>query len=792
MTSVLRLIPLMAIALCLTACRDKKADAAAALEKGRTLYAAGDYQEAKVAAQKAISLGLATNDAFLVLGEAEEGLGDVAGAFADYTRAAGPDFTNVPAQLKIVDLLLGAGQINDALARVTVVLGTAPDDPDARGYHALIKAILKQDGPAQSEAGGVLAKDPDNILATLAMAQVALNAGRPAAALPLVDAGLAAHPDDNRLGFFKANVLLLLNREPEALALYRQLAVRMPRNARVSIITAELQQKAGDAGAAEATLRAALKRDEGNQDLLAALLRLLAAGKGTAAAEDEMRALIAAAPARGDGDVLLAQMQIEAGQDAAAAATLEAAVKRLGAAAAADRPALLLARLRLSQGAAAAAWDLVNAVAARSPDNAEALLMRADLNRQGGRPDLAVGDLLALLRIQPGNAIALQMLSLSYATQGDRDHALDAMRRAADSEPDDMALQLRLLSLLQSLEQTADFNRLRTTLASRYDGVPDLWLTLARLAVDHGDWVQASDAINHLKGLPDGGAAAYLAQGIVAIAQDDPAAAYTALGAWLKTAVAADDPTLLAFARAALRVKQGAAAIDLLRQAAGRGVSPVTCELLVARLAAAAGDEEAARAAFARALAAAPGDARPYADYAKLLIEGRRFPEAHAILEQGRAAGVAPEPLDLAEGDLLLASDRGADAMGVYHAILSRNPRALVAANNYASLVADLAPRDKAKLKEARGYLTGLETSNDPSLVDSIAWLEYRLGHADAALALLRRAGVGPQSPPQLRYHLGAVLIAAGERPAGKALLESVAGLSFPGHEEAASLLAAR
>ncbi len=69
------------------------------------------------------------------------------------------------------------------------------------------------------------------------------------------------------------------------------------------------------------------------------------------------------------------------------------------------------------------------------------------------------------------------------------------------------------------------------------------------------------------------------------------------------------------------------------------------------------------------------------------------------------------------------------------------------------------------RYEEARGYIArALELRpNDPAVIDSMGWVEFRLGNLDAAAELLRRAYAQFQDP-EIAAHLGEVLWQLGER----------------------------
>jgi Flp pilus assembly protein TadD len=82
--------------------------------------------------------------------------------------------------------------------------------------------------------------------------------------------------------------------------------------------------------------------------------------------------------------------------------------------------------------------------------------------------------------------------------------------------------------------------------------------------------------------------------------------------------------------------------------------------------------------------------------------------------------------------------------------------------------------------------------SDEAYYVDTLGWLQFRLGEVAEAISLLRRAVAMAPEDPQLRYHLAAALHAAEEAERALAELDRavVAEASYPGLDEARRLKA--
>ncbi len=81
-----------------------------------------------------------------------------------------------------------------------------------------------------------------------------------------------------------------------------------------------------------------------------------------------------------------------------------------------------------------------------------------------------------------------------------------------------------------------------------------------------------------------------------------------------------------------------------------------------------------------------------------------------------------------------------------------------------AGLIADAWPDDKSQLERARRLAELNRNSVNPALLDTLGWVEYRLGNNDDAVGLLERAAAANGHDPQIRYHLGLAYLARNSR----------------------------
>ena len=185
-----------------------------------------------------------------------------------------------------------------------------------------------------------------------------------------------------------------------------------------------------------------------------------------------------------------------------------------------------------------------------------------------------------------------------------------------------------------------------------------------------------------------------------------------------------------------------------------------------------AGDAVAARAGFAEALAARDDDLGALVGLARIDAYVGRIDAAIDGLR--RATAIAPQPESLALlGDLLATSD-DAGATEAYATVrfierlgdvqaMTFDRQILRFELDHGGATDDLLARARRSLAERPDW----------SGHDTVAWSLYRLGRFDEAAASIAAVRALDADDARLRYHDGAIRMAAGDRAGGEELLRS-------------------
>ncbi|WP_426809680.1 tetratricopeptide repeat protein [Pseudomonas sp. WOUb67] len=359
------------------------------------------------------------------------------------------------------------------------------------------------------------------------------------------------------------------------------------------------------------------------------------------------------------------------------------------------------------------------------PDNSQLVFGKALLLNQDGKAEEA----LELLESHPAHngEIAPILLRARLLQALDRGpEALPLLRGAIRDNPDDKRLRLTYARTLVEQDRIADAKGEFLSLVQQYPDDDELRYSLALVCLENKDWDEAEGYLQELVERDSNVDAAHLNLGRIREERHDPA------GALREYALVGPGPDYLP---------------AQLRQA----------DILIAN----------GRGTEASRLLAEAREAQP--DYAiqLFLIESESYSnnnkdaQASQVLQQ--AIQRYPDDLNLLYTRAMLAEKRD-DMVQLekdLRAIIAREPENAMALNALGYTLADRTTRyaeAKALIDKAHQL-----TPDDPAVLDSLGWVNYRLGNLDAAETYLRQAFANFPDH-EVAAHLGEVLWANGKR----------------------------
>ena len=380
----------------------------------------------------------------------------------------------------------------------------------------------------------------------------------------------------------------------------------------------------------------------------------------------------------------------------------------------------------------------------------EAHFALARLALQAGRADLAVSEAQRAVALKPGWTQALVLQAQALAAAGRSQAAEQLLQARAQASPNDTRLRLAYAGLLAQAGKGAAAGKEFRGILKQHPRDSDALYALGLLALQAHHLNEARGYFMRLLATGQRKDQAFYFLGSTA----ETAGQFAAASRWYQQVEGGRYwlPAQIASARLLLRQhKPAVARLYMDNLAAADPDDAVQIRLAEARLFSDMGDNQTAFAVFAQALAEHPGNSD--------LLYSR------ALLRE--SLGQAAQ----AEDDL--------------RRILSRQPDnadALNALGYTLTLYSTRYQEARAYIEEALRLKPG-----DPAIMDSMGWVEYRLGNYSVALDYLRKA-YARFADPDVAAHLSQTLWAAGDKQEARAVWSS----AFKQHPDNAALLKLR
>ncbi|MCF6761430.1 tetratricopeptide repeat protein [Pseudomonas fragi] len=390
---------------------------------------------------------------------------------------------------------------------------------------------------------------------------------------------------------------------------------------------------------------------------------------------------------------------------------------------------LALAAIETDADTRAGLQKSFDSLLAKHPDNVQLIFGKALLMQQDGD---AEGALKLLEKNPPQNGeiapILLRARLLQSLNRGDE--ALPLLKKSVSQYPDDKRLGLTYARTLVEQNRMAEAKVQFASLVEQYPEDDELRFSLALVCLEGKSWDEAEGYLQELIERDSHVDSAHLNLGRIAEERDDPE------GALVEYALVGPGSEYLPaqLRQADILISHGRGAEASKKLASARGAQPdyaIQLYLIEAETLAANNQTDRAWSTLQQAL-------KQYPDDLNLLY-------SRAMLAEKR------NDLDQMERDL--------------RAIIKREPDNAMALNALGYTLSDRTTRyaeAKALIQQAYDL-----NPDDPAVLDSLGWVNYRLGNMDEAERLLRQA-LERFPDQEVAAHLGEVLWANGKQREAK------------------------
>jgi tetratricopeptide (TPR) repeat protein len=750
----------------------------------------GNFPKARVALRNVLKIDPKDAEAYFLFAEVEEKEKNWSNAFANYQRVIELVPDHEGALIKLGKYYLEAKASDKALEMAKRVLAAHPGHVQAVALQIAVQALSGQLDEATRRAESLLADHPTEPDAALLLATLYTAHKRVRDVEPVLTPAIEAHPKDLDLLNALALAMVGMGDMARAEQTFKQIVEAEPKilDHRLRLAAFYDQQKQYDK--AEAVLREVVRLDPDSDRRRLALVEFLVLRRGVQEGEAALLEAKRALPHAASISFALGKLyEMSQRPDKARLVYEEVRDSNRG------RPVGLDATVRLAafdwaEGKQAEAERQLEEVLKENPRSTEGLLLQGQIALQRGNGRDAVQVFRTVLKEQPDLADAYTLLGRAHALLGETNLARENFDKALAINPRLLDAQVALANLDIAEGRTKEARlRLEDLLKLDPGSVGGLGLLLA-LQVSERNWAATEQTLARLRAAGANTTAADLTEGDLLQARQEWEKARAAYERAAAASPEAPEP-LVALVR--LEIRQGKlpqAQSRLERVLAQHPKHPYALGLL-GEVALLQGDAAGAKARFQQATRIKPDWATPWLTWATLELSEQQPVEARRILLAGLAANPRNEELRLLLASSLSEAGQVEPAIQEYETILKQNPRAVLAANNLAALLADQ-KGDPQSLERALMLSRDFETrAPHPYFLDTLGWVHLKMGHRHDAIRVMQQAVSRAPEHPVLNYHLGMAYYQAGQSNEARTHLQKAvrSGKAFAGADEARSVL---
>lgn len=774
----------------LSGCASKEERLAEHLAKGKALYAESNFDKARLEFKNVLKIDPKNAEAYYGMGVIEERQRNWQKAFANYSQAVEVMPTHAAAKAKLGKFYLMSGDTEKTERIARELLAANSKDVAGRILSAALTARKGDREKAIAQVEAVFRDAPKDNDAAALLAMLYLRNKQPDQAEAVIRKSLQLGNKDIDLRFDLIRILLGRGDLRSAEEQYRAIVADDPKNFSARKALALFYNQTNRSAEAKAVLQEAIKVDQKDEQRYLALAQLLVSQKRFDQADKELKAGISEIPEAYQLRFARAELYRQTNQLDKARSQLEEIVDLDNTGQYGLRARNQLASMDLIQRDSSAANKRISEVLKENPRDNDALLLRARIALNAKQYANAIADLRSVLKDQPDSLEVIGLLAAAHTLNREPQLAKETYSNAVSKAAGNVNLRL---AYAQFLARTGDIDSALKQLDDALQRNPkDARVILAKAEVEAAkkDWSAAEATTAKLKDIQPNHPFPSYRMGLVYLAQGKTDAGVAELEKSLALAPAAVEP-LAALVNAYMR--QNKAAEALARIEAGLKASPnnVAMLQLKSEVYAAQGKYADAEGVLRQAIAANPKASISYLSLSRLALRQGNAAAATQALQQGLAAVPDDSGLTTALAQVYQVSGKYDESIAQYESVLKREPNNTLVANNLASLLSDY-KGDKASLDKALQIAKPLEATANPTFIDTLGWIYFKLGQTDNSIRLLTQVVQQAPQIPIFQYHLGMALYKKGDLPAAKQHLQAAASSKdkYPGLEEAKATLA--
>lgn len=762
--------------------------AAKYIKRGDILFERGEFKKARLEYKNAAKITPTDVEVEYRWGLVDEAQGDVRGALSAFMQAEQQDPHFHKAKLKVAHYHLMGNSLEESQKRVDEVLAEAPENSEAHALNAALLLRKKDYESTEKEARLALSKDPANITATAALTGMYLEQGDKSKAEETLAEGIKQNPKDTSLLMLRAKIYESPLNIEKIQQTFDEIFQLKPKDIDVRLYLANIYIGAERLDEAEKVLHQAASDIEDNWQVKHELVSFLAKHRTLKAVEKQVQDYMQQYPEHKEVYLWLADIYLANDNKEKAVSTLEQLIAKENDDKYSLNAKTSLANINFVSGDKDAARKIVETVLKTSPKNPKALLVRANIFMAQGDYQSAVSDLRSIIHSQPQSTEALRMLSEVLLLQGYNDLAIETLNQLIDIDPGNTPELVRLAQLYSMNGNNDKAMEILTAVNKTAPGYAIGWENTARIAISMKDFATAQTAIDNLDKIDGQHLTATFLKGQISgknNKNDEAIATYTKI-------IDADPNSPLAEHALYSMVEANNNNIpkleNITRYIASLKTDSPYVSTILGECYMKLGKIDLAAVAFDKAIENDPKTQAPYIYRAKIYSGQKNNDKAIEILKIAAEKIPADIGASMLEANILRVIGNYSEAIELYDAILKNNPKTDAASNNMAAIIADYAYQDTATLQRAQRAAEQFADSDNPLLLDTLAWVYYRQGKFEQAQKIMERSmEINKKPSAEIHYHYGAILMKNGDTKKAKEelTLATAEGNDYPELENA-------
>ena len=757
------------------------------VSKAKVFIKEGNFPKARVALRNALKIDPKDSQVFFLAGQVSEKEANWSKAYSQYARVVELDPTHRDAIGRLSRFYLAAQDVGGLQGMSEKVLSRNLQDDLGRTLQVCVWFLEGEKSKAVTEAEALLETNPTNPDVLLMLAVIFSGNQELDKAQGILQQGLKSHPDHVDLMNYLATVSLGLKDYNKAEALYLQLLALEPRVFKHRDTLAGLYRYLGKPDKAMTLLREGVALDSDNEQRWKSLVMFAESSQRERILQEALQELPRSLMLQFLLGAHYEQIQnFTKAREVYATIVNEEEDSGQGLKAEAE-----LAKLDfVEQKSQSAEMRLAN-ILKENPRQFEALLLKGKIALAKREGQSAVEAFRIVLKDAPNNSAIQSLLGQAHMLAGEFELAKENLENAVtvnSRQVDAYTALARLSARNGKLENAQQY--LESRLQVDPSDIKTLW-TLFQLQLAQRQWAQGNQTIARMKKAKGSAYQIDIATGLLAVGRQEWDQAVQAL-ARAQQAKPLVLPPLAALIKVHLARKQPEQAQATLKKILSQDPAHPFAWGLLGAVLVQLKDFASSASAYQKQSEVNPSWVEPWKDSATLQWSQGKKDQAFDILKAA-LTHIPSSPVLLNSLASYYEADGQVDlAIGQYETVLRHNPADVMAANNLAYLLADKRG-DSQSLKKALSLTQHFEAkTQNPFLLDTLAWVYYKMGLTKEASSVLKKALLKAPDHALMNYHFGLINLKAGDRAmAHKHLTKAVQKPSeLDNIEEARQLLA--